>query len=445
MKGSAKCEPCNSRSIFWVHADNQNLTCIRPSEQYLILLLFFASSSVCLFFVATALAYRIPVSDISTQNDDTVVTTHGAHRVLQASSVSGIQVKATHVPSLSSPCFAEFISDERLKLYRDPEVGVVKSAESSVGWIVLGVGSALRHTGYLQVPLMIWITASLASAILAAATGLLTPVTAGLALFCAFLVVAGQHLCQRFADMQTPIAKSRQVFLQKVKKSKVQKRVDRGAARGVGYMDLLSFYKFFQSFIRHRSMYYVASNLVVPLTQENQLSFAELVGPKRLTWFVSHFWGMAVPHFVESLQHHAVQVQDSMRDNLSYWVCTFSIRQHGPSVVQEELGHGVIEHSSFYIAMWDGNCCGTALVLDTHVSPLQRIWCLFELFQTFRHERDDNREANFQGLLLCTSTGVLSKGAGGTDVCMAIASKLACLDLQAAEATSEDDKQLFLN
>ena len=78
-------------------------------------------------------------------------------------------------------------------------------------------------------------------------------------------------------------------------------------------------------------------------------------------------------------------------------------------------------------------------------TPLQRIWCLFELFQTFRHERDDNREANFQGLLLCTSTGVLSKGAGGTDVCMAIASKLACLDLQAAEATSEDDKQLFLN
>ena len=38
---------------------------------------------------------------------------------------------------------------------------------------------------------------------------------------------------------------------------------------------------------------------------------------------------------------------------------------------------------------------------------------------------------------------VLSKGAGGTDVCMAIASKLACLDLQAAEATSDDDKQLI--
>ena len=86
--GSATCEPCNSQSIFWVHTDSENLSCIRPSEQYLILLLFFASSSVCCFFVATALAYRIPVSDISTQNDGAVVTTHGAHRVLQASSVT---------------------------------------------------------------------------------------------------------------------------------------------------------------------------------------------------------------------------------------------------------------------------------------------------------------------------------------------------------------------
>ena len=86
--GSATCEPCNSQSIFWIQTDSENLSCIRPSEQYLILLLFFASSSVCCFFVATALAYRIPVSDISTQNDGAVVTTHGAHRVLQASSVT---------------------------------------------------------------------------------------------------------------------------------------------------------------------------------------------------------------------------------------------------------------------------------------------------------------------------------------------------------------------
>lgn len=96
VKGSAKCEPCNSRSIFWVHVDNQNLTCIRPSEQYLILLLFFASSSVCLFFVATAFAYRIPVSDISTQNDDTVVATHGAHRLLQASSDAQLRLQNTN-------------------------------------------------------------------------------------------------------------------------------------------------------------------------------------------------------------------------------------------------------------------------------------------------------------------------------------------------------------
>ena len=186
-------------------------------------------------------------------------------------------------------------------------------------------------------------------------------------LFFAVVSVATQQLWHQYVGAaQTPISKSRQVFLKKIQNA--EKLVDRGAARGVGYPDLVSFYKFFQSFIKHRSMYYVASNLVVPLTQEHKVSFAELVGPKPLTWFVSHFWGMAVPHFMESIQHHAMQVAD--QDRLSYWVCTFSIRQHGEIVVQEELGHGVIEQSSFYKAMWDANCCGTALVLDSEVSPL---------------------------------------------------------------------------
>jgi hypothetical protein len=38
------------------------------------------------------------------------------------SEVTLVQAKATHVPDLSTPCSAEFISDERLKLYRDLEV-----------------------------------------------------------------------------------------------------------------------------------------------------------------------------------------------------------------------------------------------------------------------------------------------------------------------------------
>ena len=88
------------------------------------------------------------------------------------------------------------------------------------------------------------------------------------------------------------------------------------------------------------------------------------------------------------------------------------------------------------------------------MSPLQRIWCLFEVFQTFRREREQRECAEiaegaickpFEGLLLCTSTGVLSKGAGGTDVCMAIAKKLASIDLQAADASSDQDKDLIFD
>ena len=122
-------------------------------------------------------------------------------------------------------------------------------------------------------------------------------------LFFAVVSVATQQLWHQYVGAQTPISKSRLVFLKKIQTA--EKLVDRGASRGVGYPELLLFYEFFQSFIKHRSMYYVSSNLVVPLTEKNKVSFSELVGPKLLTWFVSHFWGMAVPHFMESIQHHA--------------------------------------------------------------------------------------------------------------------------------------------
>ena len=43
------------------------------------------------------------------------------------------------------------------------------------------------------------------------------------------------------------------------------------------------------------------------------------------------------------------------------------------------------------------------------VLPLQRIWCLFEVYHTIRLAKS----GRFQGLLLCTSTGVLQEGKAG--------------------------------
>ena len=39
--------------------------------------------------------------------------------------------------------------------------------------------------------------------------------------------------------------------------------------------------------------------------------------------------------------------------------------------------------SSFYLSLRSGFCMGTVMILDEHVDPLKRSWCLFELYQTF--------------------------------------------------------------
>lgn len=49
----------------------------------------------------------------------------------------------------------------------------------------------------------------------------------------------------------------------------------------------------------------------------------------------------------------------------------------------------------------------------------------------------------FQGLLLCTATGVLQEGRAGTDVAVAVAKQVKDLDTRSAEATSEDDRVMI--
>jgi len=80
------------------------------------------------------------------------------------------------------------------------------------------------------------------------------------------------------------------------------------------------------------------------------------------------------------------------------------------------------------------------MVLDDKALPLTRIWCIFELMQTVKLQ--DN-QANFQGLLLCTSSGLLNSGSGSVTVAMALAARVADMDLQTAQATSENDAQMI--
>jgi hypothetical protein len=121
-----------------------------------------------------------------------------------------------------------------------------------------------------------------------------------------------------------------------------------------------------------------------------------------------------------------------------YWICSFSNNQHS---VHEELGDSWDE-SSFYLALRSGFCQGTAMILDSDALPLTRSWCLFELLQTFLLTMEDE---NYQGLMLCTSSGVLNRGCTGVDVSMALATRLTDLRLEDATASCQKDKELIEN
>ncbi|CAK9046636.1 unnamed protein product [Durusdinium trenchii] len=182
-------------------------------------------------------------------------------------------------------------------------------------------------------------------------------------------------------------------------------------------------------------MYYVCSNIVKPLTEPYQLSLVELVGPTMIQWFVSHYWGMPVRHFSDAIRKHAQSYHGDWRD-AAYWICTFSNSQWH---VKEELGHGRWQDSSFYLALRSPECKGTTMIIDELVLPLQRIWCLFEVYQTICL----TRSSHFHGLLLCTSSGVLQQGKAGTDVAVAVAQTVATLDTRSAVASAEEDRQMI--
>jgi len=215
----------------------------------------------------------------------------------------------------------------------------------------------------------------------------------------------------------------------------------RGPERAITAGQLFHFYNYFQGFIRDRDMHFACANIIRPLTEPEQLSYAELVGPSRVTFFVSHYWGTQLRHFVESIERHAEQAAEGrgLPDwrSLSYWICSFGNNQWD---IQGELSVDC-EESSFYLALRSGTCRGTAMVLDEKALPLTRSWCLFELVQTFLLSAA--RPAAFEGLALCTPRGVLNHGGTGVDIAMGVAQRLSTLCLEDATASNKQDKVMI--
>ncbi|CAE7658377.1 unnamed protein product [Symbiodinium pilosum] len=218
-----------------------------------------------------------------------------------------------------------------------------------------------------------------------------------------------------------------------------QPQCARGQCRAITAGQLWDFFIFWQSYIFNRNMYYVVSNVVKPLTRPWKLSYAELAGSCCLQWFVSHYWGTPFCHFVDTIRKHAETLSDPSPVSwmlASYWICSFANNQWR---VEEEVGMSW-EQSSFYLALRSGSCQGTVMVFDNDALPLTRSWCLFELLQTAVLSRN---EPTFEGLQICTPSGVMNQGQTNIELAVVISKKLADLNLRDAQASCLEDKHMI--
>jgi len=253
------------------------------------------------------------------------------------------------------------------------------------------------------------------------------------------LIAVSFHVLRHFCSPPSPMQRKLNRHAKRLARANPDpSAVPKGPSRAIRAGNVVDVYGAFDDCIRSRDMYYVATNIIKPLTKASRLSYAEVVGPQPVDWFVSHYWGTSFAHFVFSIKKHSETVVEAPRSaaDVSYWICSFSNNQWE---LEMEMGSSW-EDSSFYLALLSTTCVGTAMVLDDEAWPLTRAWCLFEVLQTkiIRTKRDD-----FQGLYLCTSTGVLQKGKAGVDVAMRIAERLTKLRLENATASVQKDKEMI--
>jgi len=401
--------------------------------EVLFAVLSWIAGTIFCHLLLTGLFGQLPLADVSKQGQKVLIASSIPHFVLTWQSPE-VFFTATGAPHLDQPPTTQWKveshSFDQLTLHGDIQMPL----DTSMGHLHFKFPRAFIATGVGHVPLIFWCLASASGA--AAARQLhwkLALLVAGLSM-CAGLLSFFLR-CRR--SQRTPLMKRRRQFLKEWPLA--LESCSRGPDRSMSAGQLQDFLQFFDTFIKERSMYYVCFNIVKPLTEAKQISFVELIGPRRMQWFISHYWGMPVRHFAEAVRKHAQSYQSDWRES-AYWICTFSNSQWH---VQAELGNGRWQDSSFYLALNSPECRGTAMIIDEQVLPLQRVWCLFEVYQTIHLSRIRRPDGVFQGLLLCTATGVLQEGRAGTDVAVAVAKQVKDLDTRSAEATSEDDRVMI--
>eukprot|EP00931_Biecheleriopsis_adriatica_P029338 TRINITY_DN17433_c0_g1_i2.p1 TRINITY_DN17433_c0_g1~~TRINITY_DN17433_c0_g1_i2.p1 ORF type:complete len:1209 (-),score=208.00 TRINITY_DN17433_c0_g1_i2:54-3635(-) len=351
-------------------------------------------------------------------------------------------------------------------------------AESSMGVIVLPLFRSLAHTKLLDwLPAYVCVVLCLIGAVAVGIFLDMTDLQAGIWCLVSIVVAALLTASLKSSQSNGSLQASLQVYKKKLKvKNPRPVQCPKGPDRAVRVGDLFDLHDFFKAYVRDRTMYYMEPNILRPLTAVHKLSYAEVVGPVQVEWFVSHWWGTAYRTYCEALRRHAVSTvakaageesistlhseQSDSWKATSYWICVFSNNQHN---VEEELS-GSFKDSPFYLALHSGICRGTCMILDESAMPLTRSWCLFELLQTiqltelgapedqFGSEGATNQTSLgelpkekpvFRGLMFCTETGVLNYGHAVVEMALRIGDRVSTLSVEGAQASKEADKKMI--
>ena len=218
-------------------------------------------------------------------------------------------------------------------------------------------------------------------------------------------------------------------------------RCERGASRAVAIEELSELQEHFQHLLRQRNMHYVVDSMVKPVTKPWQVSFAEVAGHGPVEFFVSDVWATPFCDFMACLRSHAPL------KSTRYWHSAFSANQW---YIENEVGGFGVEESDCYLALMSPTCMGTCAVVP-NVNGLgqwlNRAWCVFEMFLTFRAQTEafEAGRIGHEGLLFCAASGTLNHGKCSFDICMSYFAVLKTTDFMAALAVGAQDKQIIVD
>lgn len=441
--GLSHCSSCEGFFFAW-NTNEARTECFIDLLTSSLITLSAACWSLVFFVLPFLVGLPMVVSDVVSHLGGVRLIAHGGHGVLRNRSVL-LSFKATGHPHLD-PKGVQFKAvwltfHELLLMNKDGSP--LEDIETSSGTFQVQIRHALTRTGMFGLPYYSGLMLAMAYVGIfqivvkdAYAWDVRTLLLhSGLGLAVGLVL----HVLRSYALRRTRLLKDIRLFRRQLWEFNPRPvATDRGPMRAVTVGQLQHFYEFFKAYIgSNRNMHYIVYNIVRPLTQPAQLSYAEVAGASIVRWFVSHHWGSAFRHLVEAVRQHARAV--SMPNPFlheRYWICSFSNNQWK---VEEEIGE-TWEESSFYLAMRCQECQGTAMVFDDEAVTLTRSWCLFELLQT---EHLSLERTGFHGLMICTSQGIMNHGGGSLDLAMNVTTRLTHLRLEDAQASKDEDKQMI--